>query len=115
MAPTAFAKNLELQVPDDQIFLRAFIASLFKFVIPYFLASFVAFGLLRYLSFKLKLDNENAHGQEFQTRAEYLKSIGLELDNTSEGPRQSGGRRTRSKPAGGNRNTFDTIELEETI
>jgi len=46
------------------------------------LAAFVAFGFLRFLFFKTGLDNTKGHGREFQSREQYLKDIGLELDQS---------------------------------
>lgn len=57
LAPFAFAKGLEGQVAEDQYFLRAFLYAVFQNIVPFFDAAFITFGLLRYMSFWLKLDN----------------------------------------------------------
>ena len=94
-------------MPEEQVFVRAFTAQIFRSIVPYFLASFVAFGLLRYVCFRVGLENSDVRGAEFSTRAEYLKSIGLELVDA---PRASASsRRGKSN----NRSSFDnTIEMD---
>ena len=85
LMPMFFAERMEDMVSDDSYFGKALVGSIFFFMIPYFMASFIAFGLLRYFFYKVKLDNQEGHRLEFQTREQYLKSIGLELDLS--GPR----------------------------
>ena len=80
LMPMFFAERMEDMVSDDSYFGKALVGSIFFFIIPYFMASFIAFGLLRYFFYKVKLDNEEGHRLEFQTREQYLNSIGLELD-----------------------------------
>ena len=62
MAPMAFADGLEKQVSEDSLFPRSLVLLVFHRIVPYFLASFVAFGLLRYVSFRLRLDNQEVQG-----------------------------------------------------
>ena len=45
--------------------MKALVHTTFANIIPYFLAGFVAFGLLRYFFFRAKLDNPEAQGNEF--------------------------------------------------
>lgn len=77
--PMFFAAGMEQMVSDAHIFGKALVHSIFNIMLPYFIASFIAFGLLRYVFHRLKLDNEEGHRLEFQTREQFLKSIGLEL------------------------------------
>lgn len=86
-------------------------SQLFRAIVPYFGSAFVAFGMLRYISWRIGLDNQDVHGQEFNTRAEYLKSIGLELAETSS---MSGKAARRGNRAANNqRSDFDnTIEMD---
>ena len=79
LAPMAFTTGLQNSVSEEQVFVRAFVSQIFSAIVPYFLASFVAFGIIRFVCFKVGLDNQEARNAEFCTRAEYLKSIGLEL------------------------------------
>ena len=62
LAPMAFADGLEKQVSEDSLFPRSLVLLVFHRIVPYFLASFVAFGLLRYVSFRLRLDNQEVQG-----------------------------------------------------
>ena len=82
LIPMFFAASMEQMVTDDSIFGKALVHSIFFTIIPYFTASFIAFGLLRYVFHRMKLDNEEGHRLEFQTREQFLKSIGLELSFT---------------------------------
>ena len=74
----------------EHIFGKALVHSIFKIMLPYFIASFIAFGLLRYAFHRMKLDNEEGHRLEFQTREQFLKTVGLELSQPSRGPTQHG-------------------------
>ena len=112
--PAAMLASGEKQVSEEQYLLRAFTAQLLSEIVPNFLHSFAAFGLLRYASYRFGLDNQEVRGQEFNTRAEYLKSIGLELaDATSEhsGP---AGRRGNRRVGNKRHSSFseNTIEME---
>ena len=105
LIPMLFATSMEQMVADDSIFGKALVHSIFYIIIPYFTASFMAFGLLRYAFHRMKLDNEESHRLEFQTREQFLKSVGLELSFTR--PNQSG------SPSKTGRSEFeDTIEMD---
>ena len=68
---------------DQQLFLSALLRSIYHVILPYFLAGFVVFGLLRYVYHKMNLDNPDAVRKEFQTREQYLHDAGLELELAS--------------------------------
>ena len=86
MTPAVVAESFIGNISGEQVFVSAFAVQLFNAIVPYFLASFVAFGLIRYLCFKIRLDNQEVRNAEFWTRAEYLKSIGLELVDAPRAP-----------------------------
>ena len=65
LIPMLFATSMEQMVADDSIFGKALVHSIFYIIIPYFTASFMAFGLLRYAFHRMKLDNEESHRLEF--------------------------------------------------
>ena len=67
-------------IPEEYAFWRALVDSCFTCIIPCFLCAFVTFGLLRFVFFKLSLDNTEVQGKEFETREQYLRDVGLELD-----------------------------------
>ena len=79
LVPIAFSDGIVEQLDEDQIFGRATLRMIFSFILPGFLVGFVAFGMLRFLFNKFKLDNDDAQGKEFRTREQYLRDIGLEL------------------------------------
>ena len=80
-APRLFTGSMATIVSDDYQFSQALLYSIFDITLPCFAASFVAFGLLRFIFHKMKLDNEMASQGEFQTREQYLREIGLEFTN----------------------------------
>ena len=57
--------GFESLAEDDQLFLSALLRSIYHTMFPYFLTSFVVFGLLRYVFHKMKLDNPDAVRKEF--------------------------------------------------
>ena len=60
-----FGAGFESLADEDQLFLSALLRSIYHVVFPYFMASFVVFGLLRYVFHKMKLDNPDAVRKEF--------------------------------------------------
>ena len=58
LLPMFFAQRMEDMVSDEYLFGKALVHSLFFIKIPYFIASFLTFGLLRYFFYKVRLDND---------------------------------------------------------
>ena len=57
--------SFESMADEDQMFLSALLRSLYQVILPYFMAGFVVFGLLRYAFHKMNLDNPDAVRKEF--------------------------------------------------
>ena len=65
VASVNMGAGFESLADDDQLFLSALLRSIYHVILPYFLSSFVVFGLLRYMFHKMKLDNPDAARKEF--------------------------------------------------